>query len=32
MLMGNQEMLKFVPDYLKIKNCVSMQLNYYLIN
>ena len=30
-VMRNQEMLKFVPDHLKIKNCVSMQLKNYLI-
>ena len=29
--MKNPEMLKFVPDYLKTKKCVSMPLKNYLI-
>ena len=30
-VMKNPEMLKFVPDHLKTKKCLSMQLNKYLI-
>ena len=30
-VMKNPEMLKFVPDHLKTKKCVSMQLKNYLI-
>ena len=30
-VMKNPEMLKFVPDHRKTKNCVSMQLKNYLI-
>ena len=31
-VMKNPEMLKFVPDHVKTKKCVSMQLKNYLIN
>ena len=30
-VMKNSEMLKFVPDHLKTKKCVSMQLKNYLM-
>ena len=30
-VMKNLEMLKFVPDHLKLKKCVSTQIKYYLI-
>ena len=30
-VMKNREMLKFVPDHLKTKECVSIQLKNYLI-
>ena len=30
-VMKNLEMIKFVPDHLKTKKCVSMQLKNYLI-
>ena len=30
-VMRNSKMLKFVPDHLKTKKCVSMQLKTYLI-
>ena len=30
-VMKNSEMLKFVPDHLKTKKCLSMQLKNYLI-
>ena len=30
-VMKNREMLKFVPDHLKLKECVNMQLKNYLL-
>ena len=30
-IMKNPEILKFVPDHLKTKKCVSMQLKNYII-
>ena len=30
-VMKNPEILKYVLDHLKIKQCVSMQLKHYLI-
>ena len=30
-VMKNPELLKFVPDLLKLKKCVNMQLKSYLI-
>ena len=30
-VMKNPEMLELIPDQLKLKKCVSMQLNNYLI-
>ena len=31
-VMKNPEMTKFVPDHLKTRKCVSMQLKNYLID